>query len=109
MKILVTGGLGYIGSQMTATLLAAGHTPVVFDRAPQHPLQAVPGNIVVRGDLADAAALDSLFAGHRLDAVMHFAGSIQIGESVHLPDFYFANNVRAPRSTCSRRWCATTA
>jgi UDP-glucose 4-epimerase len=95
MKILVTGGLGYIGSQMAATLLAAGHTVVVFDRAPRHPLQSVPENIVVRGDLADAAALDALFAAHRFDAVMHFAGSIQVGESVCLPGRYYANNVGA--------------
>jgi UDP-glucose 4-epimerase len=95
MKILVTGGLGYIGSQMAATLLAAGHTAVVFDRAPRHPLQSVPENIVVRGDIADAAALDALFAAHRFDAVMHFAGSIQVGESVRLPSLYYANNVGA--------------
>jgi len=95
MKILVTGGLGYIGSQMAATLLAAGHTAVVFDRAPRHPLQSVPETIVVRGDIADAAALDALFAAHRFDAVMHFAGSIQVGESVRLPSLYYANNVGA--------------
>jgi UDP-glucose 4-epimerase len=95
MKILVTGGLGYIGSQMVATLLAAGHTVVVFDRAPPHPLLSVPESIVVRGDLGDAAALEALFAAHRFDAVMHFAGSIQVGESVRLPGLYYANNVAA--------------
>lgn len=95
MKILVTGGLGYIGSQMIATLLAGGHAVVVFDRAPPHPLQSVPDRIVVRGDLADAPALDALFAAHRFDAVMHFAGSIQVGESVRLPGLYYANNVGA--------------
>lgn len=95
MNILVTGGLGYIGSQMVTTLLAQQHQVLVLDRAPSSPLQSVPKQLVVRGDVADAPLLDSLFSCHRFDAVIHFAGSIQVGESVRLPAHYYRNNVAA--------------
>ena len=93
MKILVTGGAGYIGSVAVSRLLQAGHRVVVFDNLSHGYLQAVPKDAeVVVGDLADRVAVESLFAAHGFDAVMHFAALIEAGESMKYPERFFRNN-----------------
>ena len=92
MKILVVGGAGYIGSHMVCMLLEAGHEVVIFDNLSTGHRDAVLGGVFVYGDLADPVALDGVFAQHRPEAVMHFASSIQVGESVLRPDLYYRNN-----------------
>ncbi len=94
MKILVTGGAGYIGSVVTEALVAAGEEVVVFDNLSQGHRAAVhPTALLVEGDLADAAAVEALFAAHRPDAVMHFASNTLVGESMQLPFKYLGDNV----------------
>ena len=83
MKILITGGAGYIGSIVTEELIKQGDGVVVFDnlfyghRAAIHPEAAF-----VEGDLADRAAVESLFDTHDVEAVMHFASYTLVGESM---------------------------
>ncbi|MFJ3448630.1 UDP-glucose 4-epimerase GalE [Pseudomonas sichuanensis] len=90
MKFLVVGGAGYIGSHMVKHLLAEGHDVVVADLAPTRPQVKW-----VELDIADAPALDALFAEYTFDAVFHFASFIQVGESVTEPGRYYQNNVAA--------------
>lgn len=95
MNILVVGGAGYIGSHMVMHLLGAGHDVVVADNFSTGHRDALLGGDLAELDIADATALDVLFASRRIDAVMHFASCIQVGESVKLPDKYYANNLVA--------------
>jgi UDP-glucose 4-epimerase len=95
MKVLVTGGAGYIGSITAAELLDAGHEVVVLDNLYQGHRDAVPpGAAFVQADLADRAALARLFADHGgIDAVMHFASYTLVGESMADPLKYMRDNV----------------
>lgn len=93
MKILVVGGAGYIGSHMVKLLARAGHDATTFDNLSTGHRDAVKYGHFIEGDLADCAALDALFRGHRFDGVMHFASFIQVGESVSEPAKYYRNNV----------------
>jgi UDP-glucose 4-epimerase len=93
MKVLVVGGAGYIGSHMVRMLLDRGHEAVVFDNLSTGYADAVPAGCLVEGDLYDPASIDTLFAAHRFDGVMHFASYIQVGESVREPARYYRNNV----------------
>lgn len=90
--ILVTGGAGYIGSHCCRALTAAGYHPVVFDNFSTGHRSFVTGSRVV-GDLRDKAALASAFKQYRIAAVMHFAASSLVGESVVDPQKYYSNNV----------------
>jgi len=90
--ILVTGGAGYIGSHCCRALLAAGYQPVTYDNFSTGHRGFVSGSLVV-GDLLDKAALARAFAQHRIGAVMHFAASSLVGESVADPQKYYLNNV----------------
>ena len=93
MHILVTGGAGYIGSVVADHLLRAGHSVTILDNLIMGWREAVPaGAEFVQANTGDEAALDSLFASHSFDAVMHFAALIEAGESVKVPEQYFANN-----------------
>ena len=93
MRVVVTGGAGYIGSVVADELLQAGHEVVVFDNLSRGHRQAVPKNAeLVVGDLADRAALDGLFRPRTIDAVMHFAALIEAGESMKAPEQFFRNN-----------------
>lgn len=94
MKVLVTGGAGYIGSHVVRQLANAGHDIVVFDNLSTGYRWAVTAGELVVGDLADEAALDSLFSEHRFDAVLHFAAHIVVPESVANPLKYYSNNTR---------------
>ena len=92
-RVLVTGGAGYIGSVMTSQLLEHGFEVVVFDNLVNGRKSAVPSHArLVIGDTGDRAALNKLFRSERIDAVMHFAASIEAGESMRVPEKYFRNN-----------------
>jgi len=93
MRILVCGGAGYIGSNMTAMLAAAGHEPVVFDNLSKGHLAAVKGFEFVKGDLADRELLTATLENYNIEAVMHFAAFIEVAESVQQPLEYYKNNV----------------
>jgi UDP-glucose 4-epimerase len=95
MKFLVIGGAGYIGSHMVKQLLGAGHELVVADNFSTGYRSALLGGTLVELDIADAQALDALFASHHFDAVFHFASFIQVGESVTEPAKYYQNNLAA--------------
>jgi len=93
MRVLVTGGAGYIGSVVADELLQAGHQVVVFDNLSRGHRQAVPKNAeLVVGDLTDRASLDQLLRSRQIDAVMHFAALIEAGESMKAPEEFFRNN-----------------
>jgi UDP-glucose 4-epimerase len=94
MKVLVTGGAGYIGSVVTEQLTRSGQAVVVFDNLHQGHRGVVPPEAAfVEGDLADAAAVNQLFAEHHPDAVMHFASYTLVGESMQQPFRYLGENV----------------
>src|SRR6195256_1594631 len=90
--VLVTGGAGYVGSHCCRALAAAGYHPVVFDNFSTGHRSFVTGSLVV-GDLMDKAALTRAFAEHDIVAVMHFAASSLVGESVVDPQKYYVNNL----------------
>ena len=92
-KILVTGGAGYIGSITTHHLLKRGFEVVVADDLSRGHRRNVPPNILQVVRLQDTAALTTLLQG--VDAVIHFAAYIAIGESTREPELYYANNVGA--------------
>ena len=85
MKVLVCGGAGYIGSNMTAMLAAEGHQPTVFDNFSRGHRSAVKDVQTVVGDLADYDLLADALKRHRIEAVMHFAAWIEVGESMKYP------------------------
>jgi UDP-glucose 4-epimerase len=90
--ILVTGGAGYIGSHCCRALAAAGYRPVCYDNfSTGH--RAFVTDTLVTGDIADKAALARTFAEHDIAAVMHFAASSLVGESVVDPQKYYSNNL----------------
>lgn len=94
MKILVTGGAGYIGSVTVEMLVEAGTEVVVFDDLSLGHRAAVhPSATLVVGDLADRTAVDAVLAEARPDAVMHFAARSQVGESMRAPFRYIGDNV----------------
>jgi UDP-glucose 4-epimerase len=100
-RILVTGGAGYIGSHTVLALLEAGHEVLIVDNLSNSSAKVLPrleqlsGQVIpfVQADVRDGAALDRIFAEHRIDGVIHFAGLKAVGESVAQPLRYFDNNV----------------
>src|SRR5271154_422286 len=93
MRVLVTGGAGYIGSVVAGDLLQAGHEVIVFDNLSRGHRQAVPrGAELLVGELVDRASLDRVFQARTIDAVMHFAALIEAGESMKAPAEFFRNN-----------------
>ena len=93
MKVLVCGGAGYIGSNMTAILAAEGHEPIVYDNLSKGHKTAIGNAEFVKGDLADYELLVRTLKGRKVEAVMHFAAFIEAGESVLFPLKYYQNNV----------------
>jgi UDP-glucose 4-epimerase len=92
VKVLVTGGAGYIGSHAVRELREAGHTVRVLDDLSAGHRAAVPADVpLVTGDLGDAAALRAGLEG--VDAVLHFAGLLSVGESVREPRRYYRTNL----------------
>lgn len=93
MKVLVVGGAGYIGSHMVKQLAQAGHNVITLDNLSYGYRDAVRYGEFIEGDLGDSALLDTIFSAGDINAVMHFAGFIQVGESVIKPAIYYRNNV----------------
>jgi UDP-glucose 4-epimerase len=93
VRILVCGGAGYIGSNMTAMLAAEGLTPVVFDNLSAGHKSALGNAEFIRGDLADCKLLVKTLKKYKIEAVFHFAAFIEAGESVLNPLKFYQNNV----------------
>ena len=101
MKILVTGGAGYIGSHTCVELLEAGHEVVIVDNLYNSSPKAVEriaelsgkAPEFVQADICDRDAMEALFSAHSFDAVIHFAGYKAVGESVQKPIEYYSNNI----------------
>ena len=108
MNVLVTGGAGYIGSHTCVELIEKGHTPIVIDNlCNSNPeslkrVEQITGKPVAfyEGDVRDAAVLDSIFAEHAIDCVIHFAGLKAVGESVAIPLKYYDNNLNSTMTLC---------
>jgi len=94
MKVLVTGGAGYIGSVTVERLVKAGEEVVVFDNLFQGHADAVhPDALFIQGDLADKEAIEAAVAEHRPDGIMHFASYTLVGESMERPFLYLRDNI----------------
>lgn len=93
LTVLVTGGAGYIGSHAAKALSRAGHQVVIFDNFVAGHRDAVKYGELVEGDIVDTAAVRAALARFRVDAVMHFAAYLDVGESVREPVKYYRNNV----------------
>ena len=94
--ILVAGGAGYIGAHMVMQLLEAKHKVIVLDDLSSgHEAFVFPDAVFVQGHLNDTKSLDKIFTEYKVDAVMHFAAYIEVGESVENPAKYYQNNIVA--------------
>ncbi|KXF81544.1 UDP-glucose 4-epimerase GalE [Enterovibrio coralii] len=101
MDVLITGGMGYIGSHTCVQLIEAGHNPIILDNlhnskvAVLDRIEKLTGKrpTFYQGDIRDADKLDTLFSLHSIESVIHFAGLKAVGESVEKPLEYYDNNV----------------
>jgi UDP-glucose 4-epimerase len=108
MKILVTGGAGYIGSHTLVELLEGGHSPIVVDNLANSKFEALNRVKEITGkdflffkvDILDRDSLNNIFTANPIDAVIHFAGLKAVGESVEKPLDYYHNNVSGTISLC---------
>ena len=104
MKILVTGGAGYIGGTVAALLAQKGHNVLVYDNLSHGRLDLLPRGVeFVKGEVEDRAEIENLFiqarnSGAPFDAVLHFAALIEAGESMKVPETFFRNNTAATLS-----------
>ncbi len=95
MNVLVTGGAGYVGSHAMRRLLAGGHEAWVYDNLSTGHRAAVPRGRLIEGELSDGESLARVLRDRKIDAVMHFAASALVGESVNNPALYYRNNIVA--------------
>lgn len=99
MKILVTGGAGYIGSFMVDALVKRGDVVTVLDNLQRgHREMVNKGAHLIVGDIKDTELLNSVFSEGRFDAILHFAGLISVEESTKNPEIYFENNIEGSRN-----------
>ena len=104
MRILVTGGAGYVGSACLRHLLAHGHEAMAFDNLCMGHSESVPEGRLIVGDIADTAAVTKVLQDFRADAVMHFAAATYVGESVSNPEYHYRNNIAGTLSLlCAMR------
>jgi UDP-glucose 4-epimerase len=93
MKILITGGAGYIGGTVARLLLRGGHAVTIYDNLCHSRRAAIaPGAEFVEGDIADRKLLEATLGVGQFQGVMHFAALIEAGESMQRPEIYFRNN-----------------
>src|SRR6516164_6408369 len=92
-SVLVTGGAGYIGSHACKVLAAAGYQPIAFDNLSLGHRWAVRWGPLIEADLLDGAAIAAAFREHQVTAVIHFAASAYVGDSMRDPAAYYQNNV----------------
>ena len=92
-RVLVVGGAGYIGSHMVKLLLESGCEMLTLDNLSSGHRDAVLGGEFLEGDIEDTALLERIFTPGGIDAVMHFASHIQVGESMAAPEKYYRNNL----------------
>ena len=92
-RVLVTGGAGYIGSHAAKALQGAGHAVVILDVLSAGHVEATRGLPLVRARVHDTGAVRAALVEHRIDAVMHFAAWLAVGESVRHPGKYYENNL----------------
>lgn len=108
MKILVTGGTGYIGSHTVVELLEAGYEVVIIDNLSNSKkkvidkIKVITGKEITfyKGDVCDKELLEKIFNTHKISAVIHFAGYKAVGESVHKPLMYYRNNIDSTLTLC---------
>ncbi len=99
LNVLVTGGAGYIGSHAVLALLDAGHQPIVIDNLVTGFRWAIAENTpFFEGDISDSELVQRIISAHNIDAIMHFAGSVVVPESVDNPLKYYNNNTAKSRS-----------
>ena len=110
MKVLVTGGLGFIGSHAVVELLDDNYDVVVIDNLSNSSLDVIDKIKKITGkdfifyqdDVCDEAALEKIFSEHKIDAVIHFAGYKAVGESVREPIMYYENNLVSTLHLCKK-------
>ncbi len=108
MKILVTGGTGFIGSHTVVEIIEAGHQPIIVDNLSNSSPKVLDDIKTITGikpafykaDIRDKAALEQIFAENSIDAVIHFAGLKAVGESVQIPLEYYHNNITGTLILC---------
>src|SRR5262249_20151357 len=93
MRVLVSGGAGYIGSHTVRLLMSRGHDVWVYDNLSMGHRGAVPAERLIVADLNEGDALDHALLIHRIEAVVHFAAYAYVGESVTNPAKYYQNNL----------------
>lgn len=93
MKLLLTGGAGYVGSVVSRVLREAGHEAVVVDNLSSGHREAVDGAELIEGDFGDRELMMAVLARHRIDAVIHFAACCLVGESMRDAGRYYRNNL----------------
>ena len=101
MKILITGGLGFIGSHTVVELIKNGHTVVMADNLINSKIEVLDKLATITGikpsfyqiDVTDEAKVEEIFNNHKIDGVIHFAGLKAVGESVSKPLEYYYNNL----------------
>lgn len=108
MNILVTGGVGFIGSHTVVELIEAGHTPIIVDNLCNSSIKVLDDIEAITGirpkfyeiDIRDRKGMDQIFSENTLEAVIHFAGLKAVGESVQMPMEYYENNLNGTLVLC---------
>ena len=93
MRVILTGGAGYIGSHVALNLIDSGHDVHIIDNLSTGNISLIPNKAMfTKCDITDSAKIDDIFKTNQFDIIMHFAGYIQVEESVNFPEKYFKNN-----------------
>ena len=98
MRLLLTGGAGYVGSACLRWLLQNGHDPIAYDNLSEGNANAVPDGRLVIGDILDVDRIAKALRDHQVDAVLHFAAMASVPESIAAPELYWRTNVQGTKS-----------